>query len=239
MPLRYRRWSQPRRRRFHNTFKPAKHCRFCSCMIPRYRREIMENHHKKNRKSTPDSEITLTSFVDETTLHGLKGACDVKYSRVRRAVWCAVLLVMSGVFIAALSLTLQDYFRYVLGAVPGDSGTCSGRCRAIQVRARDGAGRYRYRYVHETVPGDSGACLRRCRAIQVTYLRRCQAIQVRARGGAGRFRYVLEAVPGNSGTCLRRCQAIPWDQHNTTALHRIYTVHVFSLIVHTLYMYTS
>ena len=84
----------------------------------------MENH-KKNGRSIPDSEITLTSFVDETTLHGLKGACDVKYSRVRRAVWCAVLLVMSGVFIAALSLTLQDYFRYVLEVMPGDSGTCT------------------------------------------------------------------------------------------------------------------
>ena len=60
-----------------------------------------------------DVQITLESFIDETSLHGLKGACDVKYSKRRRVIWCVVLALMSGLLITALSLTVQEFLRFV------------------------------------------------------------------------------------------------------------------------------
>ena len=71
----------------------------------------MENQIEGSKIS--DEQITLRSFIDETSLHGLKGACDVKYSKRRRVIWCVVLALMSGLLITALSLTVQEFLRFV------------------------------------------------------------------------------------------------------------------------------
>ena len=82
-----------------------------------FRTHNSKTMHEMNKRGGPDvietSEVTLTSFIDDTTLHGLKGACDVQYSKLRRAFWCIILLFMSGVFVTSSSLTIRDYLRYV------------------------------------------------------------------------------------------------------------------------------
>ena len=88
------------------------------CCVLTFCKKLTNNSNKKmegknTRKATTKHlrDMTFSSFIDVTTLHGLRGACDGSYSLLRRVVWCLILVVMTGVLMMSVGFTVDEYLQ--------------------------------------------------------------------------------------------------------------------------------
>ena len=79
-------------------------------MSPSSKSKAGNTNQKELAWSQKMEDLSVHLMIGDSTVHGLKSACDSKHGLCRRIVWLSLLLFMCCFFLTSVGLTLRDYF---------------------------------------------------------------------------------------------------------------------------------